>query len=246
MPAATNKDDAHHTLRMLSLGAAISGLSRLVAVSRYVSVPGCSLHAREQPAGLPNSHNRLQIRSDAAPIQAAGHVRRCSFDQLGRFIGDGEMSLETWELLSYVVTVIGLPLAIGVFLFEQRKERENEEEEVYQLLSDNYQDFLKVALANPDLRLFSDQSLSSLNEEQVERQFIIFSMLISLFERAYLLLYEDDMTENQSRRWHSWEDYIREWCQKPHFRSCLPQLLRGEDPSFVRYVERLSASSREQ
>jgi hypothetical protein len=39
------------------------------------------------------------------------------------------MSRETWERLSYVVTVIGLSLAIGVFLFEQRKERENEEEE---------------------------------------------------------------------------------------------------------------------
>ena len=66
------------------------------------------------------------------------------------------MSLETGELMSYVVTVIGLPLAIAVFFFEQRKERENEEEEVYQLLSDNYQDFLKIALENPDLRLFSD------------------------------------------------------------------------------------------
>lgn len=66
------------------------------------------------------------------------------------------MSIETWELLSYVVTVVGLPVAILVFVYEQRKERENEEEEeVYQLLSDNYQDFLKVALANPDLRLFT-------------------------------------------------------------------------------------------
>ena len=61
-------------------------------------------------------------------------------------------------LLSNVVTVIGLPLAIAVFFFEQRKERENEEEEVYQLLSDSYQDFLKVALQNPDLRLFSEET----------------------------------------------------------------------------------------
>ena len=156
------------------------------------------------------------------------------------------MSLETWELMSYVVTVIGLPLAIAVFLFEQWKERENEEEEVYQLLSDNYQDFLKIALENPDLRLFSDATApSSLNDEQKERQLIIFSMLISLFERAYLLLYEDGMSQTQSRRWNSWEDYIREWCNKPHFRSALPQLLRGEDPSFVRYVEQLAASGRD-
>ena len=61
------------------------------------------------------------------------------------------MTIQTWELLSYVVTVVGLPLAIFVFLYEQRRERENEEEAVYQLLSDNYQDFLKVALGNPDL-----------------------------------------------------------------------------------------------
>lgn len=154
------------------------------------------------------------------------------------------MSVETWELMSYVVTVIGLPLGIAVFLFEQRKERENEEEEVYQLLSDNYQDFLKIALENPDLKLFSDVTAPSLNDEQAERQLIIFTMLISLFERAYLLLYEEGMSPKQSRRWNSWEDYILEWCDKPHFRSALPRLLRGEDPSFVLYVERLAASGR--
>jgi len=155
------------------------------------------------------------------------------------------MSLETWELLSYVVTVVGLPLAISVFLFEQRKERENEEEEVYQLLSDNYQDFLKIALENPDLRLFSDESVPSLNDEQKERQLIIFAMLVSLFERAFLLLHDDTMSPRQARRWNSWEDYMLEWCRKPHFRSHLPQLLRGEDPGFVRYVEKLASSGRD-
>ncbi len=150
------------------------------------------------------------------------------------------MSLETWELLSYVVTVVGLPLAIFVFLYEQRKERENEEESVYQLLSDNYQDFLKVALDNPDLKLFSHESITTLNDEQQERLLIIFTMLVSLFERAYLLLFEDNMSVKQARRWNSWEDYILEWCQKPHFRDRLPVLLRGEDPRFVHYVEQIA------
>lgn len=155
------------------------------------------------------------------------------------------MSIETWELMGYVVTVIGLPLAIAVFLLEQLKERENEEEEVYQLLSDSYQDFLKVALENPDLRLFTDEATQALDDQQKERQLIIFTMLVSLFERAYLLLYEDDMSPKQARRWNSWEDYIQEWCHKQDFRSRLPQLLRGEDPSFVRYVEHLAASGRD-
>lgn len=148
--------------------------------------------------------------------------------------------LEIWEMLSYIVTVIGLPMAIFVFLFEQRKERENEEEEVYQLLSDNYQDFLRVALEHPDLRLFSTEKTPPLTEEQQERLLIIFTMLTSLFERAYLLLYEDDMAPKQARRWNSWEDYIMEWCHKPHFRALLPKLLVGEDPSFVGYIEKIT------
>ena len=150
-------------------------------------------------------------------------------------------ALETWELLSYVVTVIGLPLAIAVFLYEQRKERENEEEEVFQLLSDNYQDFLKIALENPDLKLFSLQQATGLSEEQLERKRIIFTMLVSLFERAYLLLYEDDMAAKQQRRWSSWEDYLQEWCLRPDFREALPDLLRGEDPEFVAYLNQLLA-----
>ncbi len=155
------------------------------------------------------------------------------------------MSADTWVLMSNIVTVIGLPLAIAVFLFEQRKERENEEEEVFQLLSDSYQDFLKVALENPDLRLFSDESAPTLNAEQREKLLIIYIMLVALFERAYLLLYEDAMSPKQARRWNSWEDYILEWCRKPHFRSYLPQLLEGEDPGFVRYIEQVIAARRD-
>jgi len=146
------------------------------------------------------------------------------------------MDLETWELLSYVVTTIGLPLAIFVFIYEQHKERDSEEEEVYQLLSDNYQDFLKITLDNPDLRLFSTEETPALSGEQRERMMIIFSMLISLFERAYLLLYEEEMKPKQHRRWQSWEDYMREWCAREDFCNALEELMRGEDPAFVEYL----------
>jgi len=152
-------------------------------------------------------------------------------------------TIQTWELLSYVVTVVGFPLAIAVFIFEQRKERDNEEEEVYQLLSDNYQEFLKIALEHPDLRLFAGEITPALTVEQHERMFIIFSMLISLFERAYLLLYEDDMKGPQLRRWRSWEDYMGEWCNRADFRGLLSALLRGEDPEFADYIQKLAASS---
>ncbi|MBX9606181.1 MAG: hypothetical protein K2Y51_08145 [Gammaproteobacteria bacterium] len=150
------------------------------------------------------------------------------------------MTLETWELLSYVVTVIGLPLAIAVFVYEQRRERDNEEDAVYQLLSDNYQDFLRIALEHSELRLFAPEQTPALTAEQRERMLIIFSMLVSLFERAYLLLREDHMDPRQQRLWQSWEDYMLEWCRRADFHAALPTLLRGEDPEFAAYLSALA------
>jgi hypothetical protein len=150
-------------------------------------------------------------------------------------------ALEIWELLSYVVTVVGLPLAIYTFWREQRKERENEDEETYQLLSVAYADFLKLVMANPDLQLRSRRAAGPLTDEQRERRQVVFEMLVSLFERAYLLAFDRDMTEKQQRRWHSWDDYMREWCRRPDFCAMLPQLLEGEDPDFVACIQRIAA-----
>ena len=150
----------------------------------------------------------------------------------------------TWEVASWVVTVIGLPLAIFVFVFEQRKERAADEDEVYQLLSNAYNDFLKVVMENPDLRLRSDPATKDLNAEQQERMLVIFDMLVSLLERAYLTAYSDDMTPLQRRRWNSWEDFMREWVRRDDFYHRLPRLLKGEDPEFAAYLRRVAAEER--
>lgn len=152
------------------------------------------------------------------------------------------MGLFEWmEFLSYLVTVIGLPLAIGVFVYEQRKERANDEEELYQRLSDEYASFLRLVLEHADLRLMSPSAPgAALTEEQRERKSVLFGLLISLFERAYLLVYEEEMPKQTRRLWQSWEDYMREWCAREDFRAALPGLLRGEDPDFGAHISRIA------
>jgi hypothetical protein len=68
----------------------------------------------------------------------------------------------------------------------------------------------------------------------------MFEILVSLFERVYVLLYEDGMTGRQLRLWLSWEDFMREWCRREDFRARLPDLLYGEDPAFATYLRRLA------
>ncbi len=153
------------------------------------------------------------------------------------------MILTEWlELASYAVTVIGLPFAVWVFYLQQRKERENEEEEAYQLLADAYTEFLKVVLNNSDLHLRTSSALPNPTPEQEERMLVIFDMLMSLFERAFLVAYEDDMSPADQRRWNSWDDYMREWCRREDFANALPALLSGEDPEFQAYLEKVAAS----
>lgn len=150
-------------------------------------------------------------------------------------------ALEIWELASYIVTVIGLPFAIVVFMLEQRKQRQADQEEIYQRLSDEYREFLKLVIDNPDLHLLHrGKWVPTLTAEQYERRRAIFEILISLFERAYLLVYEEGMDAQTARLWSSWEDYMREWCRREDFRAALPDLLQGEDPDFCRHIRNLA------
>jgi len=151
---------------------------------------------------------------------------------------------DAFEFASYVVTVVGLPFAVWVFFAEQRKERENEEEEAYQHLSDAYNDFLRIVLDNADLQLRTNTALPNPTPEQNERMLVIFDMLMSLFERAYLVAYKDDMSPTEQRRWNSWDDYMREWCRRDDFYNALPALLRGEDAAFQNYLRRVAQEER--
>ncbi|HET7534826.1 MAG TPA: hypothetical protein VFJ90_00130 [Candidatus Didemnitutus sp.] len=147
--------------------------------------------------------------------------------------------------MSYVVTIVALPLAIVTYVLEQRKERQNEEEEIFQRLSDEYREFLKLVLDNSDLQLLRREGArQELTEDQKERRLAIFGILISLFERAYLLVYEEKMAKHTRRLWQSWEDYIREWVRRADFRDALPTLLDGEDEEFTGYMRRLADAER--
>jgi hypothetical protein len=149
-----------------------------------------------------------------------------------------------WELASYIVTALGLPLALFVFFFEQRKERANEEDEVYQMLSDAYTEFLKVVLDNPDLHLATRAATPDLNPEQRERMLVILDMLMTLFERAYLTAWRPNMNPTQQRRWNVWEDFMRDWLRRDDFYEQMDSLLLGEDPDFAAYIRRLAAEER--
>ncbi|HUF86230.1 MAG TPA: hypothetical protein VMM59_02505 [Thermohalobaculum sp.] len=147
------------------------------------------------------------------------------------------------EALSYAVTILGFPTAILVFVYEQRRRLRAEESELHRRLSEEYDNFLRLALDNADLLLWRQSTAAAnFSEEQLERRDILFRMLVSLFEKAYIILYSENMDGNAARRWLSWEDDMREWCQRPDFRALLPKLLEGEDDAFSVHIRAIAAA----
>ncbi|ODT69579.1 MAG: hypothetical protein ABS75_15950 [Pelagibacterium sp. SCN 63-23] len=153
------------------------------------------------------------------------------------------MGAPMWETASYVVTVIGLPTAIVFYAMDRWKQREQEDEETYIHLSDEYVKFLKLALENADLRLLDPQATPGLDAEQRMRKSALLGILISLFERAYILSYTEKMSGADLRRWRSWEDWMAEWCRREDFRSAMDVHLPGEDPEFIAYLRQLAAQN---
>jgi hypothetical protein len=148
--------------------------------------------------------------------------------------------MQALEAASYLVTVVGLPFAIAVYVRDRRRDQQNEEEEIFLRLSDEYADFMRLVIDNADLHLLSPAPRGELSEEQQERKHALFAIRVSLFERAYVLVYEDTMSRQQQRLWQSWEDYMHEWCRREDFRAALPALLQGEDPGFVATIRRIA------
>lgn len=155
------------------------------------------------------------------------------------------MTWNEWAVtIDHFLSLLALPLAVLaglVLLYARRRQHRHKAEDVYQRISGEYTGFLKLVLNNPDLKLLrKDAPAQPLSDEQNERKLALFNILVSLFERAYILLFEETMPRQQRRLWLSVEDYIREWCRRPDFREALPELLQGEDEDFQAYIRKIS------
>src|SRR6185369_6434108 len=90
-------------------------------------------------------------RARRIPVRA-GQALPPPAPERGRGGGGGDVSWkEIFEFASFVVTVVALPFPVVVFAIVQREERDHEEEEAYQHLSDGCTGVLTIVRAASDL-----------------------------------------------------------------------------------------------
>ena len=149
-----------------------------------------------------------------------------------------ETALLIATIAAHISTVLGIPLAILLFLNEKRKERHDREYGTYHALDDKYIMFLRLCLQHPELDLYSVPlgAPSSLSPTQKIQQYTMFEILISLMERSYLM-YKDQSSELKRSQWHGWDSYIQGWCSDQRFRDLWTLVSIEEyDESFIEYL----------
>lgn len=142
------------------------------------------------------------------------------------------------ETILRFTQLIGIPVAIVLYVLNKRKERRDKDYGTYDTLDDKYIDYLKLCLDYPDLDVAdTPRPVGPLNQDQQHRELIMFSILVSIMERAYLMYY-DRSYKVREQQWVGWEAYIEQWGQRENFRTALPKLALGYDKRFVCYLQK--------
>jgi hypothetical protein len=141
------------------------------------------------------------------------------------------------QLLSNLGTVVGILIAIVVFLNEKRKERSEREYAAYHSLDEKYIEYLELCVDHPELDTYFIplRKKIELTPEQDIQQCAMLEILICLLERAFLL-YRDQSSTIRKVQWQGWDGYIRDWCERENFRRLWGTLGQQFDQSFVDYV----------
>ncbi len=142
------------------------------------------------------------------------------------------------EAASYAATVIGIPVAILVFLYEKRKDRATQEMETYLNANEKYIQYLTLCLEHPDLDCFD---LSALEPLVVAtgldiKKLTLFTILISMLETGYLL-YRRHKSVIRRSQWQGWHDSMIMWASRPDFRRAWPALGPQFDSDFNALLE---------
>ena len=153
-------------------------------------------------------------------------------------------ALEILALIARIITpLIGFPAAIvamNQYIKNRDEDRKRHEAETYEKLDASYIAFLKFCIENSDLDIFDipDKTPLVRDEKIIKRELIAFSILMSMFERAYLMFVVKKVDEELKRnQWDSgWHLYINGYCRRKNFQEAWPSLGTQFDRQFLKYM----------
>ena len=141
------------------------------------------------------------------------------------------------EFVYYLSVVLGVPVGLYQYIQAKRREREDREQRIFDAVSASYLEFQQLCLQYPYLDVFDipDAAPTELTPIQQKEELVAFSVLFSIFERAYLL-YVDHPTRITEGQWKGWHAHICGYFRRANFRRAWSLGASSYDPRFHDYM----------
>ena len=148
------------------------------------------------------------------------------------------------EVATFVITILGVPTAIFIYVKEQRLQREEREYGTFDALDNKYIEIQQLCLEYPELDIFDTpyESPVELTEPQKKQEEAILLIRISLFERAYLM-YRRAPENVKNDQWLGWDVEIKEWLDRDNFKKVWHEHGEYYDQEFYEYLNTYLASA---
>ncbi len=160
------------------------------------------------------------------------------------FVPTHENAQAALDFLEKFITLGVLPATLTLFFRERKKERLAAQYQVYDSLDEHYGEFLKRMMDNPLLPVYPPDaalSLAGLTEPEQVKRLAAFELLVSIFERAFLMYRSEDLVE-QDKQWSGWAACMQSWCTRPGWNAFYARINGDQfDRDFDRYLRELAA-----
>lgn len=149
------------------------------------------------------------------------------------------------QIIYYLTLSIAGPLALIEFFKAKRRDRLANEYKIYDELNNRFFEYQKIALEYYDLDILDvpndDPSLSF--DKKRKQEMVAYSILFSLFERAYLMFHHQ-AEAFQLRQWSGWKHFLNDFIRRENVRTAW-QLSKGTyDTGFQQFMDEKIAEFR--
>ena len=147
--------------------------------------------------------------------------------------------VEICQVFYYIALGLTGPVALLGFLNAKKREQHQREEGTIQSLDEKYLNYLKLCLQYPHLDVFDYPQTSPrpLTDLEKKQELILFTILVSLFEMAFLM-YRGHAENVREKQWEGWVQYIEDFGKRANFREAWKNnLCKMFDTDFQQFIE---------
>ncbi len=190
-------------------------------------------------------HYRERVPRYQTAVNRGGvlNILKCMIREIGisngvTFTSDFETISGIFQIVQYLVFIIGIPITIYKYITSKKREQYDREYGTYDALDREFKEYSKLCIDHPDLDVsgYPNENPPKYTPAQKKQERIMFSILCSLFERAYLM-FKDTTSTARRRRWTGWIGYFHDFSTRDNFRSWWKQYGGEYDTKFVGYFQ---------